>query len=406
MISPTIHVEAPESSGESAKALLLKAKRVAREVARPAAARVDREARFPLEAVSALREEKLLASGIPAHLGGLGCSMTDLSAICTELGKSCAATGMIFAMHQMQIVCMARHAGNSSFFHDYLRDAATHQWLVASGTSEAGVGGDLRSSIAHLEPDGDSFKLQKSCTTLSYGEYADAILITARRDGKAASGDQALALIRKEDYTLEQTGEWDVLGMRGTCSPPFTVSARASTQQVLPEPFRDIAIQTMIPYSHLLWASVWLGIAADAVGTAQSLIKQTARKSPKTMPLAAPRLADTLNDFQQMKALVRAAVREFDRLSFRPSSADTLASSSYALRINSVKLAASQLVGKICLECLGICGLAGYANNSPFSLGRQSRDALSAPLMISNNRINQTNAGLLLIAGNDFLDDI
>ena len=124
------------------------------------------------------------------------------------------------------------------------------------------------------------------------------------------------------------------------------------------------------------------------------------------MPLAAPRLADTLNDFQQMKALVRAAVREFDRLSFRPSSADTLASSSYALRINSVKLAASQLVGKICLECLGICGLAGYANNSPFSLGRQLRDALSAPLMISNNRINQTNAGLLLIAGNDFLDDI
>jgi len=382
-----------------------KARRVAVEVARPAAAAVDRDARFPMEAVSALREEKLLAAAIPVELGGLGCSLSGLSEICTVLGKSCATTGMVFAMHQMQVACIARHFGASTFFPDYLREAARHQWLLASGTSEVGVGGDLRTSIAALESSETDFKLHKSCTTLSYGKHADGILITARRGPTSASGDQVLALIREEDYTLKQVGEWDVLGMRGTCSPPFEVTAAASVRQILPEPFRDIAIQTMIPFSHILWSAVWLGIAADAVTTAQSHLKQTARKTPKVMPLAAPGLAGALNHFQQLSVNVRAAAEEYDRLSADPATASTLGTSAYALRINNLKLAASRMAGQICLECLQVCGLAGYANNSRFSLGRQLRDALSAPLMISNNRISQTNAGLLLIAGDEVLDN-
>jgi acyl-CoA dehydrogenase len=397
---------AAESSGGPARSLLARAKRVADEVARPAAAQIDREGRFPREAVAAMREERLFAAGIPAALGGTGCSMADLSAISTILAKACGSTGMIFAMHQMQIGCMARHHAGSSFFPDYLKAAADHQWLVASGTSEAGVGGDLRSSIAGIEADGEAFKLRKSCTTLSYGDHADAILITARRNPAAASGDQSLALIRKQDYSLEQRGEWDVMGMRGTCSPPFDVTAQASVHQILPEPFRDIAARTMIPYSHILWSSVWLGIAADALSIAQAALKQGARKAPKSMPLGSAGLVEALNDFEQMKSQVRAAAGEYDRLAASPSAAAGLSNSSYALRINSLKLSASRLVVDICVKCLSVCGIAGYANQSASSLGRQLRDALSASLMISNNRIRNTNAGLLLVAGAELFDGI
>jgi acyl-CoA dehydrogenase len=401
----TTNPPAPESSGERTKTLLAKAKRVATEAARPAAARVDREAAFPREAIAALREEKLLAAGIPVEFGGLGGSVGDLAAISTVLGKACAAAGMIFAMHQMQVLCIVRHLGASTFFRDYLRAVAEKQWLLASGTSEAGVGGDLRSSIAALETEGANFKLHKSCTTLSYGQHADGILITARRNPAAVNSDQALALIRKDDYTLKQTGEWDVMGMRGTCSPPFEVSAGASVEQILPESFRDIATRTMIPFSHLIWSAVWLGIAADAVSTAQSLIKKTARKAPKTMPLGSAGLVEALGEFQQMKANVRAAVQEYERLTADAAAEAALSTAAYALRINNLKLASSRMVKEITLDCLAVCGLAGYANNSPFSLGRQVRDALSAQLMISNNRLRHTNAGLLLIAGGEILDD-
>ena len=43
-------------------------------------------------------------------------------------------------------------------------------------------------------------------------------------------------------------------------------------------------------------------------------------------------------------------------------------------------------------------GSSGYKNDTPFSVGRHLRDTMSACLMVANERIHQTNAGLLLIA--------
>jgi acyl-CoA dehydrogenase len=44
-----------------------------------------------------------------------------------------------------------------------------------------------------------------------------------------------------------------------------------------------------------------------------------------------------------------------------------------------------------------ICGINGYRNGSPFSLGRHIRDLLSAPIMINNDRMLETTGSLLLM---------
>ena len=96
------------------------------------------------------------------------------------------------------------------------------QDLIASITSENGTFGDTRSSICAVEVAGDKMKLDKDATTVSYGEHADAQLVTCRRTADAAQSDQVLVLFKHGDYTLSQTGTWDTLGMRGTCSPGVT----------------------------------------------------------------------------------------------------------------------------------------------------------------------------------------
>ena len=53
-------------------ALLDAVQRIGRDVAGPAADSVDREARFPREAITALREEQLLSALVPKELGGAG----------------------------------------------------------------------------------------------------------------------------------------------------------------------------------------------------------------------------------------------------------------------------------------------------------------------------------------------
>ena len=55
----------------------------------------------------------------------------------------------------------------------------------------------------------------------------------------------------------------------------------------------------------------------------------------------------------------------------------------FALRINNLKISASERAPRICTAALGICGIAGYKNDTPFSVGRHLRDALSAALMIA-----------------------
>jgi acyl-CoA dehydrogenase len=39
----------------------------------------------------------------------------------------------------------------------------------------------------------------------------------------------------------------------------------------------------------------------------------------------------------------------------------------------------------------------GYKNDSPFSVGRQLRDSLSASVMVANERLHESNAALLLV---------
>ena len=47
---------------------------------------------------------------------------------------------------------------------------------------------------------------------------------------------------------------------------------------------------------------------------------------------------------------------------------------------------------------LEVIGIAAYKNDSPYGVGRQLRDSLSARLMVANERIHATDAGLLMIA--------
>jgi acyl-CoA dehydrogenase len=124
------------------------AQRVAHGPANTYAAEVDRLARFPAEGIDALRDERLLGAGIPERLGGLGLGIGAQAEIAQTLAQSCASTAMIWAMHQIQLACIVRHADGAPFFEDFLRAAAERQLLIASITSEVGVGGDIRTSLA------------------------------------------------------------------------------------------------------------------------------------------------------------------------------------------------------------------------------------------------------------------
>lgn len=362
---------------------------------------VDRDSRPPREAIAAMKEHGLLAAAVPTELGGEGATLAELSVIATELGRSCAATAMVFAMHQGQVMALWRHGGASCGVTAMI-EAVRAGALVASSTTERGIGGDARRSTCAIEPDAAGrIRLRKDAPVISYATEADAVFVTARRSLDAAASDQRLVICLPSETTLTQTSTWDTLGLRGTCSNGWTLDAETHEDNVLRDDYATISARTVLPVSHVLWASVWLGIAADAADRARRAVRKQARATVGATavgqtPPGALRLAELLVDLQALADTIRHAAARFDAVA---DDGAVLESSSYALAANALKIGASERVTDLVTKAMRIVGIAGFAATGPLSVARHLRDAHGAAVMVSNDRLLQNDAGLALMTG-------
>ncbi|TDN43114.1 acyl-CoA dehydrogenase [Curtobacterium flaccumfaciens] len=366
------------------------------EVAAHFADEVDRDARPPREAIAAMKEHGLLAAAVPVSLGGEGATLAELSVIATELGRACGATAMVFAMHQGQAMALWRHGGSAPGVTTMV-EAVRAGALVASSTTEKGIGGDARRSTCAIEvDDAGRIRLRKDAPVISYATEADAILVTARRDLDAAASDQRLVVCLPSETTLTQTSTWDTLGLRGTCSNGWVLDTETHEDRILHDDYAVISARTVLPVSHVLWASVWLGFAAEAADRARRAVRKQARAAVGQTPPGALRLAEVLVDLQALADAVRHAADRFDAVADDP---EVLESTAYALAANALKISASERVTDIVTKAMRIVGIAGFAATGPLSVARLLRDSHGAAVMVSNDRLLQNDAGLALMTG-------
>src|SRR5580704_13502695 len=355
---------------------------------------VDRDARFPTETFAAARAQRLLGVMVPAELGGEGASVSDVVDVCYMLGKACASSAMIFAMHQIMVAILVRHARGSAWHQDLLRQLIAEQLLFASSTTENQTGGDVRASACVVERTGSNMALVKNATVMSYGAQADGILTTARRSADAAASDQVLVAFLKKDYELERIVDWDVLGMRGTCSTGFTLRGRGSVEQILPDAYEKIHTQSMVPVAHLTWSGVWTGIAAGAVGRARRFVRGAARHGSGQLPPGAAHLTRAVMSLRALRGSVAAMLQRYESAALTE---DGLGALEFQTAMNLLKVNSSEAAIATVMSAMQACGLSGYRNTGDFSICRSLRDVLSSSIMINNDRILANAASALLL---------
>ena len=357
---------------------------------------VDRAARFPKAAIDAARQQMLLGVQIPPEFGGYGASIFDITDMCYTLGRACASTAMIFAMHQTKVACLVRHGTGSDWHETLMRRVAAEQLLLASSTTEGQNGGNIRSSSAAVERTESGISLTRNATVISYGAEADGVVTIARRASDAAASDQVLVAFTRDNYTLERSLEWETLGMRGTCSAGFELKATGSAEQIFPEAYDKIHAQTMTPVAHLCWSSAWAGMAAAAVDRAQLFIRKAARGSGGQMPPGAAHFTAAKMSLTKLRAMITSTM---DTYAAHEHDERALSSLEFQSSINLLKVEASELAVASVMSAMRACGLSGYRNDGDFSVGRHLRDVLSAPLMINNDRILTNIATASLMSG-------
>jgi acyl-CoA dehydrogenase len=366
------------------------------DIAAKHAEEVDQNAVFPEAAIAAAKRNGLFALLVPTEYGGEGAPLSSVADVCYTLGQACASTAMIVAMHQAALACVVRHHQGNRWHTRLLRRVAAENLLLASSTTEGNAGGNVRSSAAALIYEGDRISLDRAATVMSYGAQADGIVSTARRDIEGAASDQALVVFLKEDYRLEPTGEWQTLGMRGTCSAGFGLKASGLAAQVLPVGYDKIHPQSMVPVSHLTWAGVWTGIAAAAVGRSQMFIRTAARRSGGQMPPGAARHTRAVASLRSLRGMVAAALASYERMQDDPLALGALDTQT---ALNLLKVEASEQAVEIVSTAMRACGLSGYRIDGDFAIGRHLRDILSAPIMVHNDRILSNIASTALMTG-------
>lgn len=363
------------------------AARIGAEVAGPAAAEVDVEARFPHEAAAAFRETGLLSAMVPRELGGGGVPPSEMAAAIRMLARHCCSSALVLAMHSMEVSNLSRH-GTTEPLKALQREIVAEQLLLANANSEVGTGGDVSRSVCALEREDGRLMLRKEAIAISYGEYADLITATARRTPESEPGDQAQVILRRPQ--LEPRSDWDALGLRGTCSRAFLLTATVDEDLVYPVPFSMIGSAGGLQAQLLFLSAVWVGLAEASAEKAHGYVRAASRRKPEETPKSALRLAELSTVLEQDRALLETVARAVDA-----ADADSIDDPALLASLRTLKISTSRTGVDIARRALEICGIAGYQRTSEFSLDRLLRDAHGGLVMVSNDRYLWANADML-----------
>lgn len=338
-----------------------------------------------------LRQDRLLWPAAPGHLEGRGLSTLQAARITANIARLSGSAGLIYAMHLSQALSLIRHAGGSAFLTSLWARLAEDQALVASGTSEKGVGGDIFSSLCMVEAlDGAGLTLTKESPNISYLDLAAAVLVSAMRVRADGRKTQVLVALETLNMELRPEAASGFLGMRGILNRPYGFTARFPEAAIFPDPYPVIARATMTPAIHIFWAALWSGIARRVIDTVKAFQAKQQELPDDAAALMRAELSRLVNKHYMLAALIRDAIADHQD----PGHSASVGGIDLAgtARIKRLKIAGSELVEQICLGGLSLIGLPAYAEDGPYSLSEPLRDALSARVMISNFRLIGANA--------------
>lgn len=360
-------------------------------VTRRHAEETDRQARFPVEALDALRRTGLLGMSVPARHGGRGASLTEVLRVTDALSRECMSVGMIFVMHCQQVAALVEHAG-PALQESVLPRIAAGEIYLGSVTTETGTGGHLLSSQSRLGDDGGSLAIDRFAPVVTGGAYADAFLVTMQ--APQATSDSAVSLVyaERDQLTISVAGDWDPVGMRATHSIPLKLTGSVPAGQVVGEHgrFRDIAVRTFGPLAHVGWATSWLGAADGALARSVRELRGSGKALDSEL------LRYRLSRVRQRSDTVHALITHAVQLIEQPGI--DLSSPPRQLLLNAVKLTASEQCLAMVEELIDAFGIRhGYLRGSPLALERAWRDLQSASLNYSNDRLHQSDGALVLM---------
>ncbi|MFJ1797968.1 MULTISPECIES: acyl-CoA dehydrogenase family protein [unclassified Streptomyces] len=358
------------------------------------APRHDEAADFPVEALAALRETRLLGLTVPVEYGGLGANVDELLDVCVALGRADMSVAMILGMHCQQVAAVVGHA-TQSLRTALLPGIAAGRVYLASVTTEAGKGGHLLTAGSRTDRSGTDLVVDRFAPIVTGGAHADGFLITVQPPEATSPSQVSLVYAGRDQLSVEESGDWQPMGMRASHSVALRLRGQVPADQVVggSGQFSRIAVEVFGPLAHLAWSAAWLGTAAGALSRVVTLLRTPAGRG--RFDLGSELLLGRLSAARQKIDTVHALLRHTEQA---VAAAPDVSAPRVQLLLNALKITASQechAAVDLLVETVGL--RHGYLKDSSTRLEAALRDLRSAPLNYSNDRLHQADGRLTLM---------
>jgi alkylation response protein AidB-like acyl-CoA dehydrogenase len=336
---------------------------------------VDREARFPAEAVEGLAGRGLLGLGVPPELDGPGGGPVEIVTAIERVASACSSTAMVYVMHLIAAQTLLAGAVENGANQDVLRQIGGDRHLTTLAFSERATRSHFwaQASRAGVDSGRAVIDAHKSWVT-SAGHAASYVTAT----GAAGTDDPLvteLYLIAADTPGIVVGDLFDGLGLCGNASSPVEFTGvRVDLDRRLGAPASGMTLmmEATLPWFVLGCAACCVGLAGAAIEMAAAHLAG-ARIEHLNIPLSGvainrARLGEAKIRHMQARALLYDVANQV-------GAGDPAA----PLGVLALKAAAAEMAIAVTDETMRVCGGAAFSRHLP--LERLFRDARAATVM-------------------------
>ncbi|MGH3758953.1 Rv1679 family acyl-CoA dehydrogenase [Actinophytocola sp.] len=330
---------------------------------------VDADARFPDEAIAALRESGLLGLTLPTDVGGLGGGPRELTEVVGALAGACGSTAMVYLMHVSAAMSVA--AAPPPGLPKLVEELAGGQVLGSLAFSEPGSRSHFWAPVSQASHDGADVRLRARKSWVTSAGHAD-VYVTSTLTPGADTID--VFAVPAGHPGVEVADRWHGLGMRGNASSPMTFDTE------VPDGYRlgaagsgfDLMLQTVMPWFNLGNAAVSLGLARAAVDAA---VRHTSAAQLEHLDQSLSALPTIRAQLARMSIQLAATDAYLTQAAARIAepAEDTV------LHVLGIKAAANDAALSITDAAMRVCGGAAFSEH--LRIDRFFRDARAGHVM-------------------------
>ncbi|HEV8336042.1 MAG TPA: acyl-CoA dehydrogenase [Candidatus Polarisedimenticolia bacterium] len=332
----------------------------------PAAGEMDRECRFPSEAIARMSELGLLGMAIPEAYGGSGLNSLSMAVAVEELARGSASLAVTVSVSNSVCAGPIARYGTEAQRRLYLPRLASGEILGGFSLTEPDSGSDAAHLRTRAERDGDFYLLTGDKAWVTNVQVGRLFVVLAATD--PAQGSRGItAFLVERDFPGFSFGKVeDKMGLRSSLTGGIELQeCRVPAANRLGEEGQGfkIAMTTL--------DGARIGIGAQAVGIARGCLEDS-------IAFARQRRAfgKSIAEFQAiqfMLADMRTAIDSARLLVHRAAWLKDHQREPFSREASMAKLFATEMVNRVAYDAVQIHGAYGYSREYPVE--RYFRDA-------------------------------